>query len=118
LEKTYKYFTSAPLLYSLISFIWIDPQLLLTVSQAKLHSWPFLRGSSPSEGSEHTINGLHGAGEAHFVFTNVITKQLAVLAFFIVISTDQQQSAWGSYVDNAVTLIHQGIQIQFVANLM
>jgi carbonic anhydrase len=78
----------------------------------------FFRGGSPSEGSEHTINGLHSAGEAHFVFTNVITKQVAVLAFFIVISTDQPQSAWGSYVDNAIVLIREGTQIQFVANLM
>lgn len=90
-----------------------------TVSRAKLHRLPvFFRGSSPSEGSEHTINGLYGAGEAHFVFTNVRTKQLAVLAFFIVMSTDQSQNAWGSYVDNAVTLIREGTQIQFVANLM
>jgi len=96
-----------------------DPQLVFTVSQAKLHRLPlFFRGSSPSEGSEHTINGLHGAGEAHFVFTNAITKQVAVLAFFIVVSTDRQQSAWRSYVGNAVTLIREGTQVQFMANLM
>jgi hypothetical protein len=78
----------------------------------------FFRGSSPSEGSEHTINGLHGAGEAHFVFTNVMTKQLAVLAFFIVASADRQQSAWRSYVDNAITLIREDEKVQFMANLM
>jgi hypothetical protein len=40
------------------------------------------------------------------------------LAFFIVISTDQPQSAWRSYVNNAVTLIREGRQVQFMANLM
>jgi hypothetical protein len=78
----------------------------------------FFRGSSPFEGSEHTVNELHGAGEAHFVFTNVITKQLSILAFFIVMSDDREQSAWCSYVDNAVELIHESTQIQFRANLM
>jgi carbonic anhydrase len=78
----------------------------------------FFRGSSPSEGSEHTINGLHGAGKAHFVFTNVKTKQLAALTFFIITSADRQQSAWRSYVDNAVTLIREGTRVQFMANLM
>ncbi|CAF0809275.1 unnamed protein product [Didymodactylos carnosus] len=75
-------------------------------------------GGSPTEGSEHTIDGLHGAGEAHFVFRNLITKKLAVLAFFIIASPNEPQSAWRSYVDNAVTLIREGKQVEFVANLM
>ena len=76
------------------------------------------RGDSPSEGSEHTVNGSHRSGEAHFVFTNVLTKQLAVLAFFIVRSIDHEQSEWRSYVDKAVTLASEGAQVQFVASLM
>ncbi|CAF3379446.1 unnamed protein product [Rotaria socialis] len=75
-------------------------------------------GSSPTVGSEHTINGLHGAGEAHFVFTNLMTKQVAVLGFFIVVSPDQEQTAWRSYVDNAVTLIREGTHFNFMASLM
>ncbi|UJR19869.1 hypothetical protein I4U23_023002 [Adineta vaga] len=75
-------------------------------------------GASPLEGSEHTINHLHSAGEAHFVFTNEITKQTAVLAFMIVISSDEDSSAWRSYVDSAVRLIREGTQIQFMGNLM
>ncbi len=93
-------------------------QYFRSFSSYKRHILSFYRGDSPSVGSEHTINGLRSAGEAHFVFTNVVTKQLAVLAFFIVISPYQQQSAWRSYVDNAVTLIREGTQIQFMANLM
>ncbi|CAF2059886.1 unnamed protein product [Rotaria magnacalcarata] len=77
-----------------------------------------IKGNSPTVGSEHSVNGLHGAGEAHFVFTNLRTKQLAVLAFFIVISPDQEQSAWHLYVDNAITLIREGTYFNFMANLM
>jgi hypothetical protein len=33
-------------------------------------------------------------------------------------SDDREQSAWCSYVDNAVELIHESTQIQFRANLM
>ena len=76
------------------------------------------RGDTLSNGSEHTINGSQRSGEAHFVYTNTITKQLAVLAFFIVRSVDQEQSAWRSYVNNAVTLTVEGAQVQFTANLM
>jgi hypothetical protein len=83
-----------------------------------IHCLFFFRGASPSEGSEHTVNGSYGAGEAHFVFTNVKTEQLAVLAFFIVPSANEQQRAWGAYVDNAVTLIDEGTQKQFLVNLM
>jgi carbonic anhydrase len=78
----------------------------------------FRRGASPSQGSEHTINGLHSADETHFVFSNLIIKQLAVLVFFIVISPGQQQSAWRSYDNNAVTLFREGTQVQFMANLI
>jgi carbonic anhydrase len=33
-------------------------------------------------------------------------------------SPRQEQSAWRSYVDNAITLIREGTQRQFMANLM
>jgi hypothetical protein len=101
-----------------ISYELILNYFLPSHNEGYIHCLFCFRGGSPSEGSEHTINGLRGAGEAHFVFTNVITKQVAVLAFFVVVSADQQQSAWRSYINNAITLIREGTQVQFMANLM
>ncbi|CAF1630795.1 unnamed protein product, partial [Didymodactylos carnosus] len=75
-------------------------------------------GSGPREGSEHTINGQRYSGEAHFVFKNSKTQQIAVLAFMILIGQSSSSSLWHSYVNKAVKLINEGETVQYQSNLM
>jgi len=65
-------------------------------------------GKNDRHGSEHEIDGEISPAEAHFVFKNNETGQLAVFAFFFTIADqwDDENLEWKKYADAASQLIN------------
>lgn len=73
-------------------------------------------GRNDRHGSEHEINGYRFPAEAHFVHKNYDTGQIAVLAFFLIISKDVH-SEWEKYANAASQLVKIHDQITCIFNL-
>jgi len=76
-------------------------------------------GRNDRHGSEHEIDGQRFPAEAHFVFKNNQTRQLAVFAYLFTI-TDQssnENTEWEKYTNAASQLIHINDTIQCMFNL-
>ena len=76
-------------------------------------------GRHDRHGSEHEINGHPYAAEAHVVFKNKQTEQLAVFAFLFTITSDssQENKEWEKYADAASELTNINDEIQCLFNL-
>jgi carbonic anhydrase len=76
-------------------------------------------GRTDRHGSEHEINGYPFPAEAHVVFKNNRTGQLAVFAFLFSIAdhSHKENKEWRKYADAASELIHTNDTIQCIFNL-
>ena len=76
-------------------------------------------GRNDRHGSEHEINGHRYPAEAHVVFKNKATEQLAVFAFLFTITDDssRENKEWRKYADAASELTNINDTIQCMFNL-
>jgi carbonic anhydrase len=76
-------------------------------------------GGNDRHGSEHEINGQRYPAEAHVVFQNNETRQLAVFAFLFTIThhSHHENTEWEKYANAASQLIHINDTIQCLFNL-
>jgi carbonic anhydrase len=76
-------------------------------------------GRNDRHGSEHEINGYRFPAEAHVVFKNHQTEQLAVFAFLFTIADEfhEENKEWKKYADAASELVHLNDTIQCIFNL-
>jgi carbonic anhydrase len=76
-------------------------------------------GRNDRHGSEHEIDGQRFPAEAHFVFKNNQTGQLAVFAFLFTIAGqwDEENTEWKKYADAASQLININDTINCIFNL-
>jgi carbonic anhydrase len=76
-------------------------------------------GRNDRHGSEHEINGYRFPAEAHVVFKNNQTEQLAVFAFLFTIADEfhEENQEWKKYADAASELVHLNDTIQCIFNL-
>ncbi|CAF1174857.1 unnamed protein product [Adineta ricciae] len=85
-------------------------------------------GENYKSGSEHQINGIKYAGEIHFVYTNPLTSQMAVLGIFMQSFIDNQRShlkkddqptrdEWERYFDTSEILKSENDSIVFDLSL-
>jgi carbonic anhydrase len=76
-------------------------------------------GNNDEHGSEHEIDGHRFPAEAHFVFKNNETGQLAVFAYLFSIANElhKENQEWVKYADAASQLIHVNDTIHCIFNL-
>ncbi len=76
-------------------------------------------GRNDRHGSEHEIDGHRFPAEAHVVFKNNQTEQLAVFAFFFTIAdqSHKENKEWEKYADAASQLININDTIHCIFNL-
>jgi carbonic anhydrase len=76
-------------------------------------------GQNDRHGSEHEIDGHRFPAEAHFVFKNNQTEQLAVFGFLFTIADEfhEENKEWKKYADAASELVHMNDTIQCIFNL-
>jgi carbonic anhydrase len=76
-------------------------------------------GRNDRHGSEHEIDGQIFPAEAHFVFKNNETGQLAVCAFLFIIADqwDDENTEWEKYADAASQLINVNDTMNCTFNL-
>jgi carbonic anhydrase len=76
-------------------------------------------GRDDRHGSEHEIDGQQFPAEAHVVFKNNQTEQLAVFAFLFTVANQshQENKEWEKYADAASELIHVNDTIQCMFDL-
>ena len=76
-------------------------------------------GKNHRHGSEHQIDGHRYPAEAHFVFTNNQTGQLAVFAYLFTIADrfHQENAEWRKYADTASKLTNINDNICCILNL-
>ncbi|CAF4724748.1 unnamed protein product [Rotaria sp. Silwood1] len=75
-------------------------------------------GTSNHDGSEHTFHGHTFPGEAHVVYKNLETEEIAVLGFFfhVVHSPDEENRQWKKYAHIA-SLLQKGDTMNCTFNL-
>ncbi|CAF1347949.1 unnamed protein product [Adineta steineri] len=76
-------------------------------------------GRNDRHGSEHQINGYRFPAEAHVVFKNPVTGQLAVFAFLFTITNDPsgENLEWKKYTDVSSQLKNANDTMQCMFNL-
>ena len=76
-------------------------------------------GNDDRHGSEHEIDGYQFPAEAHVVFKNNQTGQLAVFAFLFAIADElnKENKEWVKYADAASRLVHANDTINCLFNL-
>jgi len=74
-------------------------------------------GRNHRHGSEHELNGYRYPAEAHFVHKNHQTNRIAVLAYFLNISDENQQNEWDKFAQLSTQFMSKHARITCRLNL-